>query len=118
MAFAVAAGMTGCGDDKSTDPTPGPGPTPDPDPEPTPEETYSIGDYYEKEFVKGIVIRVDETGQHGYLLALEETTAVWSYLDENVMDGFPSENGMTNCKRIYARSAGWRTTPDSAGPTT
>ena len=107
MAFAVAAGMTGCGDDKSTDPTPGPGPTPDPDPEPTPEETYSIGDYYEKGFVKGIVCRVDETGQHGYILALEETTAVWSYLDENVMDGFPSENGMTNCKRIYARS-GWQ----------
>lgn len=54
MAFAVAAGMTGCGDDKSTDPTPGPGPTPDPDPEPTPEETYSIGDYYEKGFVSRV----------------------------------------------------------------
>lgn len=100
MALFVTAALTGCGDGDSAS---GPDPDPEPNP-PTPsEDTYAIGDYYEKGFIKGIVFQVDESGQHGYILALEETSAVWSYKGEDTMSGIPSDNGMTNCKRIYAK---------------
>lgn len=106
MAFAVAAGMTGCGDGEST-PAPDPGPTPDPDPDPTPStQTYSVGDYYAKGFIKGIVFQVDETGEHGYVLSLDEESTVWSYKNEDTMSGIPSSNGQVNCRRIQAME-GW-----------
>lgn len=100
MAFVAAAGITGCGDGDDS-PAPGPEPTPDPDPIPS-TETYAVGDFYDKGFVKGIVFEVDETGEHGYVLSLDEKSAVWSYKNEDTMSGIPNGDGMINCKRIYA----------------
>lgn len=102
LAFAVAAALCGCNDKESAQPAP------DPEPEPEPStETYAIGDYYEKGFLKGIVFQVDETGEHGYILSPDEIQTVWSYKNEETMSGFPSEDGMVNCKRIYAMT-GWK----------
>ena len=83
--FAMAAMLGGCGKTPVPD-------TPDPDPDDpdVPAALYEVGDYYEKGFLKGIVFNVDETGEHGYILALDETVTVWSYKDENVMYGTPA----------------------------
>lgn len=93
--FAMAAMLGGCGKTPVPD-------TPDPDPDDpdVPSALYEVGDYYEKGFLKGIVFNVDETGEHGYILALDETVAVWSYKDENVMYGTPATNGDYNCALV------------------
>ncbi len=38
---------------------------------------YKVGDYYEKDGVKGLVVRVDESGQHGLIMSLEKCTKKW-----------------------------------------
>lgn len=38
---------------------------------------YKVGDYYEKDGVKGIVVRVDETGEHGLIMSLEKSAKKW-----------------------------------------
>ena len=75
---------------------------------------YEVGDYYEKGFLKGIVFNVDETGEHGYILALDETVAVWSYKDENVMYGTPATNGDYNCALV--REMEEKPSPDTVAP--
>lgn len=90
-ALAAAAVFSGCG--KSDDPdTPS-----EPDPA---EKTYSVGDYYEKGFVKGLVISTDEKGEHGLIISLNEYEAAWAYRNENVMDGQPGTGQYnTGCVR-------------------
>ena len=102
--FAMAAMLGGCGKTPVPD-------TPDPDPDDpdVPAALYEVGDYYEKGFLKGIVFNVDETGEHGYILALDETVTVWSYKDENVMYGTPATNGDYNCALVRESI---RPTPD------
>ncbi len=38
---------------------------------------YKPGDYYENGNVKGIVVRVDESGNHGLIMSLDKTTMKW-----------------------------------------
>lgn len=63
-----------------------PGPEPPPPPPPPPPgpvaETYEIGDHYKNGITEGIVFRVDETGEHGMILSLDEAELIWS--TENV----------------------------------
>lgn len=33
---------------------------------------YKVGDYYEKDGLKGIVVRVDNSGNHGLIMSLEK----------------------------------------------
>ena len=39
---------------------------------------YSVGDYYEKDGVKGIVIKVDASGEHGLIMSLDRFKGNWS----------------------------------------
>ena len=64
---------------------------------------YKVGDLYENGNVKGIVFKVDETGEHGKILSLTEHTTVWSleYVDLTLQFGpFSMEDGYTNTKNI------------------
>ncbi len=38
---------------------------------------YKVGDYYEKDGVKGIVVRVDATGEHGLIMSLDKCAKKW-----------------------------------------
>lgn len=38
---------------------------------------YKVGDYYEKDNLKGIVVRVDETGNHGLIMSLDKCEKKW-----------------------------------------
>lgn len=38
---------------------------------------YSVGDYYEENGVKGIVIKVDATGEHGLIMSLDKFKGKW-----------------------------------------
>ena len=99
--LSVVAMLAGC-DGKDTVPDSGAGTdegqgTEDPEvPEEPSTAEYAVGDYYDEGFVKGIVFNVDEAGEHGYVMSLDETVAVWSYKNESVMDGTPSSDGKYN----------------------
>lgn len=71
--FAAAALFAGCSKNAETDPDP------DPTPPAPPTPAYKVGDLYTKGFVKGIVVSVDETGEHGLLVSLNQCEEVWSY---------------------------------------
>ena len=65
LTLAAVAFLGGCG--KSNDPdTPQ---KPD-EPDQPSAPVYKVGDYYEQGFVKGIVISVDEKGEHGMVVSL------------------------------------------------
>ena len=42
------------------------------------DATYKAGDYYKKGMAEGIIAYVDESGEHGLLISLDETRAQWS----------------------------------------
>lgn len=76
LAFALTALLLiGC---KKEDVTPNEEPTPQPEPSVT---TYKIGDLYDKDGVKGLVFRVDESGKSGLIVSLSEPEQMkaWSY---------------------------------------
>lgn len=65
--------------------------------------TYAAGDYYKVGLAEGIVAFVDESGEHGLLISIEETRAKWAtdYHMLTVMGGeFSMEDGSKNCKYI------------------
>ncbi|MBQ3248972.1 MAG: DUF1566 domain-containing protein [Alistipes sp.] len=65
--------------------------------------TYKPGEYYKKGLAEGIVATVDESGEHGLLISIDETVAQWSteYKMLTVMGGeFSMEDGASNCKYI------------------
>ena len=38
---------------------------------------YKVGDYYEKDGLKGIVVRVDASGEHGLIMSLDKCAKRW-----------------------------------------
>lgn len=38
---------------------------------------YKVGDYYENGDVKGIIVRVDESGAHGLIMSLDKCAKKW-----------------------------------------
>lgn len=38
---------------------------------------YKVGDYYEKDGLRGIVVRVDASGEHGLIMSLERCAKKW-----------------------------------------
>ena len=115
----LAVFVVGCGKDIDPEPQQPDVENPDDDPghddEPdVPDDTtdtvelaYRIGDYYSEGFIKGIVVNVDSTGEHGYVMALDEIVTVWSYKFENVMYGLPSSDGNYNCDMVESME-GWK----------
>ena len=41
-------------------------------------QTYKVGDIYDKDGLKGLVIRVNETGEHGLIMSLDRCTKKWA----------------------------------------
>ena len=81
------------------------------------EKTYKIGDLYENENIKGIVFEVNESGTHGKIISLDETTAPWvAYVGAayvRVGTGKEEKDGSKNMKIIMNASA-WQETYTAA----
>lgn len=68
--------------------------------------TYKPGDYYKSGLAEGIVAFVDESGEHGLLISIDETRAQWSteYEMLTVMGGeFSMDDGASNSKYIRSQ---------------
>ena len=39
--------------------------------------TYAIGDFYNQNGLKGIVVKVDDSGKHGTIMSLESSKDAW-----------------------------------------
>ncbi len=103
MALAAAALFAGCSKPVSQDP----GTPENPDKPGTSEpETYAVGDLYEKGFVKGVVVSVDESGEHGYIVSLKQHEESWAYRYEEAMGSLPG-SGSYNTACVQKLS-GWK----------
>lgn len=78
---------------------------------------YNVGDIYDKNGLKGMVVSVDGTGNHGLLLSLEESKADWT-ADDNLnlkTSAFYEEDGQKNmdaiAKYINESGATWNDFP-------
>ena len=45
-------------------------------------QTYKVGDLYDVNGLKGIVVKVDDSGQHGLLMSLDDSPADWCYVNK------------------------------------
>lgn len=64
---------------------------------------YKLGDHYKSGLAEGIVAYVDESGEHGLIISIDETVAQWSTEHKmlTVMGGeFSMEDGASNTKYI------------------
>ena len=103
MALAAAALFAGCG--KPVNQEPGTPETPD-KPGTSEPKTYAVGDLYEKGFVKGVVVSVDESGEHGYIVSLKQHEEAWAYRYEEAMGSLPG-SGPYNTACVQKLS-GWK----------
>ena len=56
----------------------------DPTPDKPEVKVWKIGDFYSKGFVSGVVVSVDEQGEHGMVVSLKENEAAWAYRYEEI----------------------------------
>lgn len=66
---------------------------------------YKVGDIYDKNGVKGMVIQVTDGGQHGLLMSLEASGAKWYQKDKDVKfstSAFYEDDGMKNMEALAA----------------
>lgn len=66
-------------------------------------KTYKAGDYYKEGLAEGVIVWVDETGEHGLLISLDETRAAWSTEYYGLLDhgsGLSTSDGQYNTKII------------------
>ena len=65
--------------------------------------TYKVGDFYKIGLTEGVVGWVDESGEHGLVLSLDEGLAAWSTENRMLTQAggeFSLSNGQYNCKYI------------------
>ena len=98
-------------DDPGKTGTDNPQPEPEPEPEPEPVKTYEVGEYYNEGLAKGVVAYVDETGEHGLVLSLDEGITIWSeemicLTNYNIL--FTMEDGAYNTQLIKDLVEGWK----------
>lgn len=63
---------------------------------------YKIGDIYDKDGIKGIVVKVDDNGEHGLIMSLDKFSGKW-YSDKKakfLTDAFYENDGEKNMKVI------------------
>lgn len=64
---------------------------------------YSIGDIYEKDGVKGIVVSLDSGGEHGVIMSLDESCKAWCTLHRKKLTAVGANNrydGRENMKAV------------------
>lgn len=64
---------------------------------------YAVGDYYKSGLAEGIVASVDESGEHGLIISIDEAFLQWATDYEMlIVEGgeFSMEDGSRNCKYI------------------
>ena len=67
------------------------------------EPKYKAGEYYKEGLAEGVIAWVDETGEHGLLISLDETRAAWSTEYFGLLDhgyGLSTSSGQYNSKII------------------
>lgn len=99
--FLLAAVMFFC---SCTEPSPE-GPVQNEE-EPVVEAKYKAGEYYKTGLAEGIIAYVDESGEHGLLISMDEGYTQWStdYIMLIVQGGeFSRENGERNTKYIKSQ---------------
>lgn len=70
----------------------------DPTPDKPEVKVWKIGDFYSKGFVSGVVVSVDEQGEHGMVVSLKENEAAWAYRYEEAMGSLPGSGAYnTSC---------------------
>lgn len=57
---------------------------------------YAIGDYYEKNNVKGVVFDVDSTGMHGKIISLTQSSALQWCIDQEYSKVIKTPNGTSS----------------------
>ncbi len=72
------------------------------------EPTYQVGDYYNRNGIRGVVFEVSDGGRHGKIVSLDETETYWctsSQYGKNITTGASSDsNGKSNTDKILSRS--------------
>ena len=95
------------GPEPSDEPTEEPeNPTDDPKEEEPVEAKYKAGEYYKSGLAEGIIAYVDESGEHGLLISLDEGYTQWStdYIMLVVQGGeFSREDGARNTAYITSQ---------------
>lgn len=95
------------GPEPSDEPTEEPeNPTDDPKEEEPVEAKYKAGEYYKSGLAEGIIAYVDESGEHGLLISLDEGYTQWStdYIMLVVQGGeFSREDGARNTAYIKSQ---------------
>ena len=68
------------------------------------ESTYSVGDLYNENGVKGIVFQVDENKKHGKIISMTESRGLYGY-DSYVRNCKSTDNGLDNKDALYSAGA-------------
>lgn len=99
--LAMATLVCSCTEPSPEVPVPGDEPE-----EPVVEAKYKAGEYYKTGLAEGIIAYVDESGEHGLLISMDEGYTQWStdYIMLIVQGGeFSRENGERNTKYIKSQ---------------
>ena len=77
------------------------------------ETGFKVGDYYNHGLIKGIVFSIDETGEHGMIVSLDEKNLKWSTLETSVIAGatyVSLDYGFDNADGIKGLFSNWAET--------
>ena len=111
--MAIAMLVTSCSEpiNPGTEPGDEPQEQPeDPSNEDPKEAKYKAGEYYKSGLAEGIIAYVDESGEHGLLISLDEGYTQWSteYIMLVVQGGeFSREDGARNTAYIKSSHENW-----------
>ena len=85
---------------------------------PAEEETYGIGDIYDKNGVKGVVVMLTDGGRHGLIMSLDEACLAWSNLprkEQKAVGAADRHDGQKNmeavAKYIAEKGLSWKQFP-------
>ena len=75
---------------------------------PAPAKTYKVGDYYNDGIKEGVVFWVDESGEHGKIVSLEQEEIEWCTVSQcytRIIVGAESQtDGKSNTDKVMAHS--------------
>lgn len=65
-------------------------------------KAYNVGDFYNKDGVKGVVVKVDASGEHGLIMSLDKFSGKWSSDKKAKFEtnAFYEDDGEKNMKAI------------------